>query len=308
MTKVLLLSTRLAWLVGLVLVCGPVAGGTIGYGHRSGQVYRLDLDSGTGDLSWQVESETELGGISGSLAGSADGRLFGTSSWWPNDDSLFVIEPSTGSFEFVGPIAGGMWADLTFDDQQRLWMVSGAELYLVDTSTAMTTPVPIDPADLLAIGFHAGRLFGIAGEGFESFRLVEIDPDLGVSHTLVEMHDFIQLPCSAEQPTGMAFDDAGGLWVVVAEWIGTCILPTVATSYLYLPNPLSGNLGTRRRLAPGAPIFMPSLEVVGGPVTVEIPTLSAAGLALLVVLVVIAGLSRIARLRRRRGWGDLGSG
>ncbi len=292
------LKKRLLWLAGLILLCAPASGQTIGYAHRSEEIYRLDLDPGGGDVAWQVVSETDLGGLTGALARSSDGRLFGASSWWPNDDRLYILEPSTGDVEFVGPISGATWVDLAFDDQDRLWMVGNGELYRVDTSDATTTPVAVDGEYLLAVASHAGALYGIAGEdALESYRLIEIDPDSGASQLVAELAGYAQLDCSNEWPTGMAFDAAGGLWVVVVEWQGTCILPFPTIGYQYYADPWSGSPGPRRHLAGGAPGLMPGLAVLGGPAVVDIPTLSPAGAVGLAALVLIAGLTT---LRRRR--------
>ena len=285
---------RLLWLAGLALLCAPAAGQTVGYAHREGEVFRLDLDSGGGDIAWQVASATDLGGTTGAFARGADGRLFGTSSWSPNDDRLYILEPSTGDVEFVGPVGGAIWVDLAFDDQERLWMALDGGLHQVDTSDATTTPVALDSEYLYAVGFRAGTLFGIAGDGTpESFQLLEIDPDSGTSQLVAELPGYEQLGCYNEWPTGMAFDADGGLWVVVAEWNGTCIIPIPTIGYQYYADPLSGMHGPRRRLAGGAPGLMPGLAVVGGAAVVDIPTLSPAGAAGMVALVLIVGLTTL---------------
>ncbi len=301
MTRVLRLFTRLPWLAGLLLLCAPAAGQTVGYAHAGGTVYRLDLDPGSGDVAWQVASETDLGGITGALVEGPDGRLFGANSWWPNDPRLYILEPSTGDVEFVGPVASGIWTDLAFDDQERLWMAQGGGLHRVDTSDATTTPVALDRDDLLAVGYHPGfgTLFGVAGEGWlESFSLIEIDPDAGTSQTVAELPGYTQTGCYGEYPTSMAFDTAGGLWVVVAQWSGLCILPFVTTGHQYFPHPLSGMPGQPRHLAPGAPDLLPGLAVLGGPAIVDIPTLGPAGAASLALLLLITGLVALRRARR----------
>lgn len=295
------LEKQLPWLAGLILLCAPATGQTVGYAHAEGTVYRLDLDPGGGDVVWQVASETDLGGRTGAFARSADGRLFGTSSWWPNDNRLYLIEPATGDVDFVGPIVSGLWVDLAFDNQERLWMALDGDLHLVDASDATATLVTLDRDDLLAVSSHAGMLFGIAGEGFlESFQLIEIDPDSGTSQIVAELSGYTQLGCYNESPTSMAFDVDGGLWVVVAEWHGTCIIPFPSTGYQYYSDPPSGIPGPRRHLAPGAPDTMPGLAVLGGPVVVDIPTLSPVGAAGLAALAVVAGLTMLRRQRRPR--------
>lgn len=296
MIEILCPRRRLFCLAGLALLCAPAAGQTVGYAHREGEVYRLDLDPGGGDIAWQVVSATDLGGITGALARGADGRLFGTSSWWPDDDRLYILEPSTGDVEFVGPVGGAVWVDLTFDDQERLWMALGGELHQVDTTDATTTPIALDSEYLLAVGFHAGMLFGLAGDGTpESFQLLEIDPDSGTSQLVAELPGYVQTGCYNEWPTGMDFDADGGLWVVVVEWQGTCIIPFPSIGYQYYADPFNGIHGPRRHLAGGAPGLMPGLAVVGGPAVVDIPTLSPAGAAGMVVLVLIAGLTTLRR-------------
>ncbi len=297
MIEVSSLKKRLPWLVGFILLSTPALGQTVGYAHRSGEVYRLDLDPGGGDIAWQVISETDLEGLTGAFARSSDGRLFGASSWWPNDDRLYILEPSTGDVEFVGPLGdGAIWVDLAFDDQDRLWMVDNGELHQVDTSDATTTPVAIDDEYLLAVGFHAGTLYALAGEDVtETFRLVEIDPDSGTSQLVAELAGYAQLGCSNEWPTGMTFDAAGGLWVVVVEWQGTCILPFPTIGYQYYADPWSGSPGPRQHLAGGAPGLMPGLAVLGGPAVVDIPTLSPAGAVGLAALLSIAGLRMVRR-------------
>ncbi len=294
------LSTGLSCLIGLMFLGAPAAGQTVGYAHASEVLYRLQLNPGGGDIAWQVAADTDLGGRTGAFALSADGRLFGTSSWWPNDDRLYVMEPSTGDVEFVGPVASGLWADLAFDDLERLWMVVGGELYQLDTSDATATPVALGRDDLLAVGHHAGTLYGIAGEDFlDSFSLIEIDPDAGTSETVVDLQGYHQDACYNEYPTSMAFDDAGGLWVVIAELHGTCILPFITTGHQYYPDPLSGISGPRRHLAPDTPRLIPGLAVSGEPAAVEIPTVSPAGAALLAALVLIAGVALLRRSRNR---------
>lgn len=61
--------TGLGW--GLLLMIGiavPALGEAQGFAHRSGQLIRLDLDFGSGGISWEVLSATGLGGQSGALA------------------------------------------------------------------------------------------------------------------------------------------------------------------------------------------------------------------------------------------------
>ena len=310
MIGALRLSCWLLWLAGLLFLGAPAVGqAVVGYAHVSGKVYRLELGPGNDEITWQVAANTELGGVTGAFARNFDGRLFGTSSWWPNDHRLYLIEPSTGVVEFVGPLQSALWVDLAFGHQQRLWMVAGGGLFEVDTSDATTTPVALDRDDLLAVGSYAGTLLGIAGEGLvETYSLIEIDPDSGTSQTLSELEGYSQLGCYGEFPTSMAFDDAGALWVVVAELHGTCIIPYVATGYHYYPDPLSGTPGPRRHLVPGAPSLMPGLAVQGGLATVEIPTLSSTGAIMLAVLILIAGLSKLRRPRLGRSPAAAASG
>ena len=234
--------------------------------------------------------------MSGAVVMTPDGDLLAHNNWWPNPDRLALIDPDTGDFTFLGELPLAHWSDLAFDGQGRLWMSADQKLHEVALDPVMATEVSIGTVELHTVGSHNGILYGIHEPSQDSYWLVEIDPDGGTFHPIVELQGMLPTTaCYLEHPTSMAFDDHGGLWVVVVEVIGTCITPHFESSYLHYPNPFAdGELGSRRDPAAGVG-FTLGLAMVDIPDSpVEVPTAGTIGLVALALL--LAGLS-LGRMR-----------
>ncbi|MBZ0111622.1 MAG: hypothetical protein K8J08_04105 [Thermoanaerobaculia bacterium] len=267
----------------------------IGFAHSSSRLYELSLTE-VGDLPWSA-TPTSTGGYTFAVAFAADDVLYAIAR--SGVDELATIDSSTGVFDFIGPITPS-GNDLAVGDDGRLWMIGGGSLYGVDTNDASTLEVPLVDPNLSAIAFHQGTLYGIRSvsdpEGW-TFDFVSIDPDLATYSVVSELTGYRFEDCYAEFPWAMDFDRHGGLWVVVAEYNATCILPSPSTGYFYYEDPSVGIPGPKRRRAEGAPIFLAGLAIRDRAPVVEVPTLKVWGLGILGCLLALGSWRRLSIAR-----------
>lgn len=264
----------------------------IGFAHFDNNVYRIGF-VGSGDLPWlAIPSATD--GTTLATAFSPDDALFAIHSF--GVDQLATIDPSTGVFDFIGPVVPPSGNDLTFGDDGRLWMVADGSLYLVDTDDATTSVVPLVDPRLLAIAFHQGTLYGVRGLVFapSTFEFISIEPDLATYSVLSELDGYLYSDCYSENPWAMDFDRQGGLWVVAAEYLGSCITPMPSTSYFYYADPLDGTPGPKRHRAAGSPAYLPGLAIRDTDFLVEVPTLEVWGLGVLGCLLALGAWRRLS--------------
>jgi dipeptidyl aminopeptidase/acylaminoacyl peptidase len=207
-TRAVLISTRFANVNQLHRVAMPMGARTQitfeaepvsgGYAPVAGDIILVSKDRG-GDEYYQLYSLKEgrltllTDGRSRNQinAWSRDGRLIGFSSTRRNgvDSDLYVMDPRDPSTtRMVLESRGGGWALVGFAPDQRTAYVADyrsvqdTDLYRLDLSTGMLTPIGDPAAEIAYGGFKVGpdgTLWVTSDEGSEFLRLGRLDPATG---------------------------------------------------------------------------------------------------------------------------------
>jgi hypothetical protein len=185
-----------------------------GYGYSvdfwDGNLYLINLSTGTATLIGPVASSPAAAQVSGLTAGS-DQFLYGVSE---GSDTLMRIDPATGAGTTIGPLGvDASSVGLTFDGDGNLWMATDAptKLYRVDPVTGAAT-LTATAATNRTYGLAAsasGILYGLERSGGE-LVLTTIDPWSG---TFTSIGPLGTLPGDA----GLDFDANGTLWAILTS-------------------------------------------------------------------------------------------
>jgi len=270
----------------------------VGFSHRSGSLFRLDLVTDSSPIVPAVVGETGIPGYSGSMALGPDGRLYAAHRQWPQPDRLYAIDPATAEATLIGDLdlgdAQARWSDMTFDDQGRLWLLSMETLFRIDPATAAAIEIATGLEGLQTVAHRNGVLYGVAGDaGVSEWSLVSIDPTTGDLTPLADITGIESVECLLEIPESADFDAAGGLWISV-DSVPACIVPDFNTWIVYLPDALQGTPTSRSRV--DGPGWFPALALAPRQEVIAVPTLDLSGFLLLSLALAATAL---ALLRRR---------
>jgi hypothetical protein len=264
-----------------------------GYSVAAGTLLTIDLESG----------DTEVIGATGAIEGRVwaltfgpDGQLHAAAALPPegvgsSDYGLFTVDPTTGAATLVGSFGllltpPDVPTGLTFDADGDLWLTVGAELYLVDTTTANATLAHTLPREVRALATLGDQLYALTSDS----QVEELDPATGSLTPL--------FPVSfAGSILDASFDAAGGLRFLTVDG---GILTAVPLFFYRV------DLGTGEvveTFSEEYPFMALEAEMsnlaVRGPQgsVIAVPTLSTVGLALLASLLGAVGF-RVLRRRR----------
>ncbi len=250
----------------------------------SGELHTIDLATGA----------TQPVGVTGSaikaLAFDFGGGLWGVGGDTPTSDLLVRIDPDTGAPGIVGPLGVvTLRADLAFSGVGELWMIADDSLYAVDLLTGAATWIATSADGLEGVAAIGGELISVAGP-FLDWDLVEVDKATGETTTIAELSGF-----NLSHFEALGFDrGSGDLWISGAAILP--ITPMVPYTHLFRVADLdSGVAEFEFAYDPLSGFFYPSLALPVAPPTVEIPTLSPAGVAALALVLAAAGLAAVRR-------------
>lgn len=290
----------LSWILGAILLAGalPLAAQT-GYSVRSDGNDSLD------DHLFSIDLETGLATPIGPTGfEDVEGLAFD-----PECESLFAVDDvtdrlltcdtTTGDCTLVGDLGVNITdTGLAFADDLTLFMSTDApksptHFYKIDRLTGAATRVGAQGQEVTGLANGPAGLFGLGGDGTDD--LVRIDPATGAAARIGSLGTI------SPSDGGLDFDADGVLWGVEDSGlrypsrvfrvdIATGRATVVATVHLEDGTQLGGFEG----LAIENGICS---AVTGGQTSLEIPTVSGWGLAVLAALVTCAGLFVLRRMR-----------
>jgi len=192
-------------------------------------------ETGSFDPSTAITTPSAGLGATVGLAFAPDGALWVTS---PNDDRLLAFAqsalkgsgPATATvvLESAGPSLLGA-TGLAFDSAHHLWVASyeGGSLVRFDPAQLTASGTPVPAVVISGVGRPTALAFDAAGavwvSDFLADRVVRYDPDqLAASGSPEPAAQLKANAGSLKDPTGLAFDAAGNLWV--ANLVGRTVV------------------------------------------------------------------------------------
>ncbi len=184
------------------------------------EVYEVDLRSGR----VRQLAAAWLPGALVSIAMDSRHRLYAAAG----DGQLYLVNLASGVFSPIGASMGASEnVSLTFDPEDRLWMLRDELLYEVDPGTAQTTLIDVfDGWDLAQIAWSNGTLYGTTvGRPDLLYEL-----DVGMSNaTLVG-----PFGVHPGYRTGITADSGGALWGRLNSRVILRIDPTTGQAFEFL--------------------------------------------------------------------------
>jgi hypothetical protein len=195
----------------LGLTIAPALSAPTGYTSDTDNIHTMDLGTGVVGPSLGPSGIPPAEAIT-DVALSPAGVLYGVSDGGTNP-LLYTFDTVTGAATAVGTNLGASAsnAGLTFTADGRLWMVSGASLFGIDTGTGVAT----------LRGSAAGNMTGLAGGCNGVLYAVRVFGD-PVVNRLIRIENLDGVPTFTDVGTDIgvtvvnspkiAFDAAGTLW------------------------------------------------------------------------------------------------